>query len=356
MVAQVPLGERDVDLPLARLQDLLRADPAGVGAQRRVVQLELRLLGGELRVDREVGAREVAVLRPLEGHVLEAQLEPGDLAGVRVGHEPGVRVAAVVALPHDAVEVVDGGRVLHGLSRAGELGDPGRVEALEAGDRRLGDHEAGGVDPEVVAAVDEAGHAVHEDAVPGGRADVEDDVPAGAFEVPGPVVVRDDRPAVPGVAAGGHEGAALVGGAGAAVRVQLGGVVAELDAGVQGDHVPEVDTSSRRRGAVGDPLQLLAVLGVHAGPEDRLRGLAEEGPVALAVVGERELRHRDRVLYLRGEERPVLEAHRGGRALQADGDPAVAGPARGAPEPRVLGGTGDRSTAGEKDGCGQDRG
>ena len=90
-------------------------------------------------------------------------------------------------------------------------GTPGRVEALEAGDRRLGDREPGRVDAEVVAAVDEAGHAVHQDAVAGGGPDVEDDVPARAVEVAGPVVVGDHRPAVARVAAGGDEGAALVG-------------------------------------------------------------------------------------------------------------------------------------------------
>ena len=241
------------------------------------------------------------------------------------------------------------------LARANS-GIPLRVEALEAGDRRLRDHDAGGVDPEVVAAVDEAGHAVHEDTVPGRGPDVEDDVPARALEVARPVVVGDDRPAVAGVAAGGHERAALVGRAGAAVLVEGGRVVAELEARVQGDDVPQVHLRPGRGRALGDPLQLLAVLGVHPRPEDRLRRLAEEGPVALAVVGQVELRDGDRVRDLRCEERPVLVADVGGRALEADGDPAVAGPARGALEPRVLGGRDGVRAPGEKGGHGQEGG
>ena len=80
------------------------------------------------------------------------------------------------------------------------------------------------------------------------------------------------------VTARGDEGAAALrrGGGPAACRAacrDLDGVVADTRVLAFRATTSQRSTSTpARRGAVGDPLQLLAVLGVHAGPEDRLRG------------------------------------------------------------------------------------
>ena len=76
----------------------------------------------------------------------------------------------------------------------------------------------GRIDAEIVAGVDQAGHAVHDDAVALGRRDIEDDVPAFARRVAGPVVVRDHHAPVFGITAGGDEGAAMVARTRAAAR------------------------------------------------------------------------------------------------------------------------------------------
>src|ERR1017187_4374268 len=94
---------------------------------------------------------------------------------------------------------------------ARELRDAAGIETVEAADSGLRDHDAGGIDAEIVAAVDQSGHAVHQDMVALRGHDIEDDVPALAGLIAGPVVVPDNHAAVLGVAAGGHEGAAMLG-------------------------------------------------------------------------------------------------------------------------------------------------
>src|ERR1035438_1093921 len=54
-----------------------------------------------------VRAHEIAVPGPLEAYVFQAEFEPGDLAGLDVPDQPGVRVAPVVALPHHRAPAVD---------------------------------------------------------------------------------------------------------------------------------------------------------------------------------------------------------------------------------------------------------
>ena len=96
----------------------------------------------QLRIDGEIRAHEKAVLGALQRHVLQAQLQARDLVGLAVGHQPVVGVAAVVAVLHDAREIVDGGGVLHGLAGAHELRDAVGIEAAEAADGGLGDDDA----------------------------------------------------------------------------------------------------------------------------------------------------------------------------------------------------------------------
>ena len=90
-------------------------------------------------------------------------------------------------------------------------GIPLRIETREMADGGLGDRQAGAVDAKVVAAVNQPGHAVHQDAIAFRRRDVEDDVPARAFFIFGPVVVRDHDFAIARIAADGDESAAVLG-------------------------------------------------------------------------------------------------------------------------------------------------
>src|SRR5271156_5851676 len=186
VVGEILLGEGCVELAEMLLDELFGADVAGVHRALHVVGVE-------------------------EGRVLEAEFEVGDLVGLAVTDEPGVGVAAVVAFAHEGDKLVDVVGVLHGFAGADELGDAGGVPALEHGEGGFGDHDAGGVDAEVVAAVDEAGATVHEDAIAFGGDDVEDGGPAFAFGVGGPVAVGDDDLAVFGGGAGGGESAASAG-------------------------------------------------------------------------------------------------------------------------------------------------
>ena len=128
--------------------------------------IELGLFLADLVGDGKIGTEKAAFARPLELVVLEAQLEEGDLAGLVVADQPVVGIAAVVAVEHDPDEVVDRPAVLERLSRTDELGFAGRVPALELSDRRLGDHDPGRVDAEVVIADDHARQAVHDEARP----------------------------------------------------------------------------------------------------------------------------------------------------------------------------------------------
>ena len=66
-----------------------------------------------------------------------------------VGDEPRVGVAAVVAFVQALDELVDGGRVLHGVADAHPLGHARIVVAVEAGQRGLGDVQARGGHVEV---------------------------------------------------------------------------------------------------------------------------------------------------------------------------------------------------------------
>src|SRR5262249_11681970 len=158
------------------------------------------------------------------------------------------------------------------------------VVAGESGDGRFGDDQAGRVDPEVVAAVDQAGQAVHHEAVARGGLDVEHHGPPRSVEVAGPVVVRDDDLAVPGVAAGGHEGAEVVGrghgrgGSDLVVLVVLSDVVAPLLGRVHAHDVPHVELLPAGTRPFGDALHLLAVFRLDVRPHHASGRFAKEVP------------------------------------------------------------------------------
>jgi len=212
VVGEVLLGKGGVELAEMLLDELFGADVAGVHSALHVVSVEAgSVVADEVGVDGEVGADEVAGGLAGERRVLEAEFEVGDLVGFAVADEPGVGVAAVVAFAHEGDELIDVVGVLHGFAGANELRDAGGVPALEHGEGGFGDHDARGVYAEVVSAVDEAGAAVHEDAIAFGGDNVEDGGPALAFHVGGPVAVGDDDLAVFGCGAGGDECAAAAG-------------------------------------------------------------------------------------------------------------------------------------------------
>src|SRR6185437_16727683 len=132
-------------------------------------------------------------------------------AGFAVADQPVVGVAAVVALAHDLGVAVNGVGVLQRLARAHEFGNAVGIPAVELRDGGFADHQPVGVDAEIVIAGNHARNAVHKDVVAVLRRDVEHYRPARAYQVAGPVVVRDDNLVVLGVAARGHEGAAVAG-------------------------------------------------------------------------------------------------------------------------------------------------
>jgi hypothetical protein len=313
------------------LDELFGADVTGVHGALHVVGVEAGgVVADEVGVDGEVGADEVAGGFASEGGVLESELEVGDFIGFAVTDEPGVGVAAIVAFAHECDELIDVVGVLHGLAGADELGDTGGVPALEHGQGGFGDHDAGGVDAEVVAAVDEAGAAVHEDAVAFGGDDVEDGGPAFAFHVGGPVAVGDDDLAVFGGGAGRDEGAASAGGnescgAGFALLLQepRDVVVGDLEMGVEGDDVEDINILASGLNAVGDALEFGTVLGVDTGHDLVVGDGAEVRPRFACFVGVFELDGLEVVGDLGGEEVAVLEAYFAWRAFEMDVGPAV---------------------------------
>src|ERR1700744_5102442 len=143
--------------------------------------------------------------------MFQSQFELGDLPGFVVGQQPVVGVAAVVALAHDLGVLVDGTRVLHRFARAHKFWNAIRVETVELRDRRFRYRQPGGVHAEIVVTGDDAGIAIHQDAVALLWRQIENDVPARALVHAGPVVVRDYDLVVFGIAAGGHQRAAVSG-------------------------------------------------------------------------------------------------------------------------------------------------
>ncbi len=158
------LGQIEVDLSLVLGHQLLpSATLRALGDESFLVVIELGFFLADLVGHGKVGTKEAAVAGPLERVVLEPELEEGDLARLVVADQPVVGIAAVVAVEHDPDEVVDRPAVLERLPRTDELGLAGGVPALELSDRRLGDHDPGRVDAEIVVAGDHARQAVHDE-------------------------------------------------------------------------------------------------------------------------------------------------------------------------------------------------
>ncbi len=258
----------------------------------------------------------------------EAELEACDFVGVIVGDEPVVGVASVITGEHDALEVVDAGRILHGFAGADEFGDAVGIESFEAGDGGLGYFEAGRIDAEVVAAVDFAGEAIHEDVIAVLGNDVEDDAPILTGHEGIPHAVGDDGMVVAGPVAGGDEGAAIAGSHWTAADFVLllveprDVVLRSFEECVEGDDVPEIDVADAVSvQAVGDALEFLPILWLDVRPVDVLRRIAEELPTASGTVGVVEAGDAEGLLDLRGEEVAMLESDLVGRSVEMDVDP-----------------------------------
>ena len=173
------------------------------------------------------------------------------------------------------------------------------------------------------------GHAVHEDAVAGGGRDVEDDVPALAGGVAGPVVVRRSRCGRLwcscrwrrrrcNARARWRRGLALL-------LLQPAAVVGQFERAVQRHHVVQVQLRAARPAGLRRCRSSPA--GTLAGtlrPQDLARRLAEELPVLASRRGSFRGDDLEGVLDLRRQQVAVLVADIGGRALQVHEDPAVA--------------------------------
>jgi len=170
--------------------------------------------------------------------------------------------------------------------------------------------------------------AVHQHAVAIGGNDVVNDGPALAFEISGPVVVRDHGLAIFRVASGRNKGAAMLGhgrrrGLDGVLLVILRVVIAPLRGSVDAYDVPNVDGHPVRGGAIGDALQLVAVLLLDVRPHHVLGGIAEERPVLLVFVLRFEHDDLQRVFDFGGQQVTVLKSDLMRRALQMHIRPAV---------------------------------
>ena len=148
--------------------------------------------------------------------------------------------------------------------------------------------------------------------------------------IAGPVVVRDHDPAVLGVAAGGDEGAAMVGRSRASTAVPVLlvvplVVVRQLQPGVQGHDVPHVQLHAVRLQRLRRcPCSSSRYSCSTCGHSTVLRRLAEELPVLLLVVRHLCARSSLKLSRISGASRyPCWIADLGGRAFQVHLDPAV---------------------------------
>ena len=142
--------------------------------------------------------------------------------------------------------------------------------------------------------------------------------------------MRDDDLVVLGVAARGHEGAAMLGhrrwrSLYSVSLVILRNVIAPFQRRVHGDHVPQVQLHALGARSIRNALQLLAILVFNARPHHLLRRRAEELPVLLVVVGQLQLEHLERVVNLRRQQVSVLVAHLPRSSLQVNVGPTVLG-------------------------------
>src|ERR1039458_5815442 len=245
------------------------------------------------------------------------------------GYQVTSYIAPVVALLHDAREIVDGCRVLHGFARAHEFRDAVGVEAAEAADGGFGNHHARRIDAEIVSRMDQPGHAVHDHPAARRWLNIEDDVPAFAGRIAGPVVVRHHHAMIFGVAPRRHERAAMVARAGPGARLAQTlvvplVVVGQFQPGVERHHIPNVQLHALRLETFDDAVQFLAVLLLDARPQDLFRSLAEERPILSLFVDHLRRDRLEGVFDFGRQQRAVLESDLAGRALQVHLDPSIA--------------------------------
>src|SRR5580658_4672748 len=138
VVGQELLSGGYVDFALVFLHQLQPAFMPRILAQAGVIDIETRLFLDQFGVGGEIGTNEKAVPGAQQRSVLEAQFQAGGLIVLAVGHQPVVGVAAGVAVPHNAREIVNGIGILHGLAGADEFGNSVGVEAVEFADGGFG--------------------------------------------------------------------------------------------------------------------------------------------------------------------------------------------------------------------------
>ncbi len=210
--------------------------------------------------------------------MLQSLLELRDFAGLAIAEQPVVRVAAVVAVHDDFHVVIDRPGVLHRFPGAGEFGFAVVIPAVKIRDGGFGDHHPVGIDSEIIVARDHAGKAVHQHAVTLLRNDVENNAPALAVEVAGPVVVGHHDLVIFRPAAVGDEGAAIFravdfrGVLRVSLLVDPGNVVAgQLLERIEGDDVVEIEVHFARLEPVHDAFELGLILGIDFRPQHRAR-------------------------------------------------------------------------------------
>src|SRR5206468_2860341 len=119
-------------------------------------------------------------------------------------------------------------------------------ESEKAADGRFGDHDSAVIDPEIIAAVDQAGHSVHDEMVARCWSNVEDNVPSRARQVIGPVIVPDYNPSIFGVATRCDECTAVFGSvtdwdAFGLKMLRRIVVIGELHVGVHRDQIQKIE-------------------------------------------------------------------------------------------------------------------
>src|SRR5215471_5889240 len=195
----------DIDLAAILVHQLVPPAMASIGRVVAVARIKARLFTDSLFVDREVGPDVVPVFGAFDDVVLDSVFEPGDLAGLTVADEPVIGITAIWVIGHDLEPIVDGIRILNGSSNPIELGQTCGVESFELRDRRLGRHEAGVGDIEIISGMNESGECIHEDSVSGRGLEIDHQVPVAADQVIDPVVMAYDDLAVARPATGCDE-------------------------------------------------------------------------------------------------------------------------------------------------------
>ena len=326
------LHDFQVDLAVVLIDELHPALATGAGLLARIVEaVVLAFQVADARVEHGVAAEVRAVEGALEAREFQALLEAGDLAGVVVGDEPGVGVAAVVAFVQALDELVDGGRVLHGVADAHPLGHARVVVAVEAGQSGLSDVQARGGHVEVGHGRQHARRrGLHDEgiAVVGFHALADIEVLAAPELVE--ALMAQVGLAVHRGRAGGHDGGAMLLSVGLHERTahDLAGVLGPPVAGdlhpiVPRDHVVGGGGDAGSRQALGHAAQLFEPAGGNLVAVQLQRLLGE--PLVGHTEGFQghELVHAQGVFVLVGQKVALLEAALVGGALHLDMLPAV---------------------------------